>query len=105
MKKLYQARDSLEAQMLRDRLQAQHIPAVVLGDGLLGAAGELPALVFPTVWVVESRDLLPAERVLADFLRAPASVEGDQAWDCPGCGERIDAEFSLCWQCGRARPD
>ena len=105
MQKLYEASDSLEAQLLKDRLQAQHIPAVVLGDGLLGGAGELPAMVFPTVWVVESRDLVPARRVLAEFLSARHADSADQAWRCPGCGERVDAEFDLCWQCGTARPE
>jgi hypothetical protein len=105
MQKLYEARDSLEAQLLKDRLQRQHIPAVVLGDGLLGGAGELPAMVFPTVWVVESRDLVPAKRVLAEFLHAPQSEGVDRAWTCPGCGERVEAEFDLCWQCGTARPE
>ena len=105
MQKLYEARDSLEAQLLKDRLQAQHIPAVVLGDGLLGGAGELPAMVFPTVWVVESRDLAPAKRVLADFLGAPAPEGAGRAWVCPGCGERVEATFDLCWQCGTARPE
>jgi hypothetical protein len=105
MQKLYEARDSLEAQLLKDRLQTRHIRAVVLGDGLLGGAGELPAMVFPTVWVVESRDLVPAKRVLAEFLHAPPSGDAGTAWVCPGCGERVDAEFDLCWQCGTARPE
>lgn len=104
MKQLYQARDSFEAQLLKDRLQAQHITAVVLGDGLTGAAGELSAMVFPTVWVVEADDLAPAKRVLAEFLAQVPEVEDTQAWICSSCGERVDAEFALCWQCGAARP-
>ncbi len=105
MQKLYEARDSLEAQMLKDRLQSRHIQAVVLGDGLLGGVGELPAMVFPTVWVVESRDLEPAKRVLDKFLGVPHPAGLGRAWDCPSCGEQVDAEFDLCWQCGAVRPE
>lgn len=104
MQKLYEARDSLEAQLLKDRLRIRHIPAVVLGDGLIGGAGELPAMIFPTVWVVEDRDLDPARRVLAEFLAPPPSSDAD-AWVCPNCGERVDPGFDLCWQCGTPRPE
>jgi hypothetical protein len=54
MKKLYQARDRIEAQLLKDFLASHHITTVVQGDYLSGAAGELPALMFPVIWVHRS---------------------------------------------------
>jgi hypothetical protein len=101
MQMLYQASDALQANLLKDHLGAHRIHAVVLGDYLSGAAGELSAINFPTVWLVEDRDLLLARQLLAEFL-TPA--EPAAAWHCPTCGADIDGEFSLCWSCNTPRP-
>ena len=26
-------------------------------------------------------------------------------WDCPGCGEAIEAQFGACWNCQTTRPE
>ncbi len=58
MKKLYEAADRIEAQMLRDALSSAGVEAVILGDYLAGAAGELPANIWPAVWVVTDSDFV-----------------------------------------------
>jgi len=103
MQQLYQARDRLEAQQLSDLLKEAQIDAVVLGELLTGAAGELSALNFPTVWVVDNGQIVRARGVLASFLsRQTEAVEG-QPWRCASCGVEVDAEFALCWNCGGGR--
>ena len=102
MHRLYQARDRIEAQFLADFLDRHLIAARVLGDYLSGAAGELPLDVYPTVWVLEDEDLPRARELLARFL-GQASSEPGPSWICPGCGERVEAGFDLCWNCGRSR--
>jgi hypothetical protein len=100
MQPLYEARDALQANLLRDHLAAHHIQAVVLGDYLSGAAGQLPAVNFPVVWLVEDRDLPRARQLLEVFLSPlPAAAP----WTCPNCGAEVDGEFELCWQCGAPR--
>jgi hypothetical protein len=100
MKRLYRARDTLEANLLKDRLATSHIEARVFGEFIGGAIGELPAIHFPEVWV-DNEDLVPAERVLKEFLH-PAEDAG--RWVCPGCGETVEGQFDLCWKCGTGRP-
>jgi hypothetical protein len=102
MQPLYEARDGLQANLLRDHLAAHHIQSVVLGEYLSGGAGELPAVNFPVVWLLEDRDLPRARQLLEDFL-APAAAGGD--WRCPACGAEVEGSFELCWQCNRPRPD
>lgn len=102
MQKLYEARDALQAQLLHDHLASHHIQSVVLGDYLSGAAGELPAINFPAVWLLEDRDLDRARQLLAEFLAAPPPGPD---WRCPGCGAEVEGSFDLCWQCGLPRPD
>ncbi len=102
MQRLYQAADRIEAQFLVDFLDRHLIEASILGDFLAGAIGELPVDIYPTVWVLEDEDLPRARELLARFLsRAPSAARG--VWVCPSCGERVEAGFDLCWNCGRSR--
>jgi len=101
MRRLYEARDRIEAQFLRDFLDRHLIAAAVLGDFLAGGAGELPANVYPTVWVLEDEDMPRARALLARFLEDTAATA--PAWTCPACGEPVEAGFDLCWNCGHAR--
>jgi hypothetical protein len=101
MRRLYQAADRIEAQFLVDFLDRHLIEARVLGDYLSGAFGELPVDIFPTVWVLEDEDVPRARELLARFLEQPDG--GGSAWICPACGERVEAGFDLCWNCGRSR--
>jgi hypothetical protein len=105
MRSLYQAADSLEARLLIDELALDRIEAVVLGEYLTGAAGELSALNFPTVWVVDEAQYGPALRVLERFLaeRGGTATGAGGAWHCARCGAEVDAGFDLCWNCGAQR--
>jgi len=100
MKRLYQARDTLEATLLRDYLGTRHIPAVIHGEYLTGGAGELSALQFPEIWV-EDEDLARARALLDEFLQQPADKG---VWRCSRCDEVIEGQFDICWNCGTPRP-
>jgi hypothetical protein len=105
MLKLYEAADRVEAQMLMDYLQSYHIQTVLLGDYLTGAVGELPANSFPVIWVVEDRDL-PRARELLTYFRSERSNDDESPrrhWVCTACGETLEAEFLICWNCGKER--
>jgi hypothetical protein len=102
MQRLYQAADRIEAQFLVDFLDRHLIEASIFGDYLAGAFGELPVDIYPTVWVLEDEKLPRARELLARFLSEAVSQSG-AGWVCPGCGERIEGGFELCWNCGRAR--
>ena len=102
MRRLYQARDRIEAQFLRDFLDQHLISTTILGDYLSGAAGELPLDIYPSVWVTEDDDLPRARELLARFLELSKASIGP-GWVCPGCGEPVEPGFDLCWNCGRLR--
>lgn len=100
MKQLYQAKDRIEAQLLKDYLAARHIGTVTQGDYLSGAAGELPALQFPTLWVLEDRDYDIARRLIEEFLNSRTETG---RWQCAQCGEVCEGQFQVCWNCGTGR--
>jgi hypothetical protein len=49
-----------------------------------------------------------AAGIVAAFLqrrRGETEPTGDdETWTCPSCGERIDGQFTSCWNCSAARP-
>ena len=103
MLRLYQAQDELEAQMLVDYLANLRIEAIRLGAYQSGAAGELSAMNFPVVCLLDHADEAIARTHLATFLARPN--ESDRAWRCASCGTEVEANFDLCWQCGAGRLD
>ena len=102
MPRLYQARDRIEAQFLRDFLDDHMISSTILGDYLSGGAGELPVDIYPTVWVTRDDDMPRAKQLLTAFLEQPCSENGS-SWVCPSCGEQVDPGFGVCWNCSRPR--
>ncbi|MCU7906178.1 MAG: DUF2007 domain-containing protein [Candidatus Thiodiazotropha sp. (ex Epidulcina cf. delphinae)] len=100
---LYQAADRVEAQMLKDYLDQQGIISVILGDLLSGAMGELPATIYPTLWVVEDSDLARAKSLTELFFSAPPMT--GEPWRCPVCGASVDPGFEVCWNCATPDPN
>ncbi len=103
MLKLYLARDRIESQLLKDHLERHLVRTVVLGDYLSGAAGELPANISPTLWLIDDDDWERACALLADFLAPPEPPADATPWICSACGAPVEADFDVCWNCSRAR--
>lgn len=66
MKTAYDAQNLIDAQLVCDLLHSAGIPARVSGAGLLGAAGELPAIGVVKVLVSEA-DVERARAVVAEW--------------------------------------
>ncbi len=103
MRKLYSSQDIILIRLIKAELEAHGIACVMRYANLEGAAaGEVPPIVcWPEIRVGEE-DEVPAKRVLEGIL---ADLNRDRPqWRCPGCGERLEGQFSHCWQCGGERP-
>jgi hypothetical protein len=102
---LYLARDRIEAEFLRDFLDRHLIDAVILGDYLSGATGELPANLFPTVWLIHNEDRERGRELLTGFLTETHPADPADGWTCAHCGESVSGDFDLCWNCNGTRPE
>lgn len=103
MKLIHTAKHPTEAHLIRGMLEAEGIRALVRGDQLYGAYGELPVL--PTVWIFDDAIAMHADQLVMDFLRGTAARKyGHQRWICAQCGENLEGQFTDCWKCGAARP-
>lgn len=98
--KLTTAENPIEAGFLRGLVEAAGIEVQVRSMELWTAAVEIyySEGARPSLWVPE-RNLQAARRVL----QQRGASAGQGAWTCPGCGERLEGQFTACWHCGTAR--
>jgi hypothetical protein len=108
MRDVYVATDLVDAELVKSRLAAAGIEAVVQGAGAFALRGELPMTTdtLPTVCVLDDAALDRARAIVEDHRRALASAAAGPRtpWTCPRCGETLEPQFTDCWQCGTARP-
>lgn len=100
---VYLAADPVNAEIVKDMLIDRGITAHVRNQYLWGAMGNLPANIYPQVWI-ENPDLYQrARELVAEFENGPATTA--RSWRCPGCAERVEGQFSACWYCQHPRPE
>ena len=100
MKRIATAESLAEIGHYRNVLEQNGIDCVIRNEQLSGALGEVPFLeCLPELWVLRDTDLQQAERLLTE-LRSE-SVGGEN-WKCPKCREDNEAQFAICWNCGKA---
>ena len=84
MRSVYQAANLIDAQLVKDALEAEGIPAFVIGADLVGGMGELPCQGLIEVRVPDGA--WPAARAIAErvdswLAEAPAVSDwGDEDW-------------------------
>ncbi len=100
---VYTSHDGMMLGILKDALSERGIPFLVKNEFLQGASGELPAMLcWPELWVIQDEDYSPACRLLTT-LNLNSDVAQSDGWQCERCGERIEGQFTACWQCGTGR--
>lgn len=98
--RLITADDPIEAGFLRGLLESAGIRVQLRSMELWTAAVEIyySEGARPSVWV-HKHDLGRARQVLEH-----RDQPGERPpWTCPDCGERLEGQFTTCWQCGHAR--
>lgn len=83
MKIVYRAENIIDANLVKNALEHENIPAFVSGQYLSGAIGELPPMSLINVMVPQidwDRARAVAERVDADLAEFRAEPDGDASW-------------------------
>ncbi|MBD1390189.1 DUF2007 domain-containing protein [Neiella sp. HB171785] len=96
--RLYQAANSIEANLLAGLLNHCGIATELRGEALGGAIGELPADLLQIELWVDEQQLPAAQQQLNQWQQQ--SSQGN--WQCSQCHEQNPASFEQCWQCGHA---
>jgi len=101
-RKVYSASDPVNAEIVKDYLRAHGIAARVQEQYLWGGMGQLPADVYPSIWLDDPADYARARELVQEFESGGARRPD---WRCPRCREHLPGQFEICWQCGAARRD
>lgn len=99
---LHTADNPAEIGYVRGLLEAEGISTRARSMDLWAAAVEIYFAegARPSVWV-RVEDRARAADVLARADRRGTSAD----WTCPNCGERLEGQFTSCWNCDCPRPD
>lgn len=97
MKLLYSSSNALVVTHLRNLLESEGMECRMKNEFLYSAAGEIPPTeTWPELWVGES-DLDRAQAIIDEALADKSDLP---QWHCSKCGEWIEGQFDLCWNCG-----
>jgi len=106
MRQVYSAEHPTEAHIVKGILESGGIEAVVKGDILFSARGEIPITpeTAPSVWIVEESRYYEALRIIKQYEQAiSGKCTSGKKWTCPSCRERLEGQFTHCWNCGAPR--
>ena len=102
MKLVYSAESVVQVAHLRNLLENVGIRCELRNYHLGSAIGEIPVVEgWPQLWAIDEAEHAHAERVVAAEL---AGIhQSGTPWQCPGCRERLEPQFTSCWRCGCER--
>ncbi len=101
MKRVYAAEHGLMTERIKDILEEEGIECMIKNLNLSGALGQIPPIeCWPEVWVMEDIDYARANSIVEDLSKE--TPEYRTSWTCK-CGEKIEGQFTDCWNCGIAR--
>ena len=90
----------VEADVVRNRLEASGIQAFLADDQTAGWLWHLGAALRGVKVLVAESDLPGALEMLEDLQRSRAQDAPSPVWPCPKCGAEVDGEMDVCWACG-----
>jgi hypothetical protein len=107
MKKVYIAQDPPDAHFVAGILQEHGISCEIHGEDLWSARGALPVSpdTLPNIWIKVDNRYEQAEKLVRQIENKTLIANIGGQWQCPNCGEEIEAQYTDCWQCGTSRPE
>lgn len=99
MHKIFSSLTSVEIHNLKNVLEARGIECEIRGESLRTGLGELPVNeCWTELWIVDDSRIDEAKRILSG-----ADHPTGAPWNCPQCGESVEAQFGQCWNCQAER--
>jgi hypothetical protein len=102
MKRLFTATNSIDGaniEMLKGLLEEAEIHCMIRNEYLSSALGEVPFLeASPEIWILKDEDDFKAAAILETW--RTTRIGAGEPWTCSECGEKIEGQFTSCWQCG-----
>ncbi|MGO2508145.1 MAG: putative signal transducing protein [Vibrio hibernica] len=101
--KIYSASTPIEAHIVCGLLQSQGVEVKVYAEDLFSLKGEIPLTseTDPYIWLLNAQDETLARNIIQDY--ESEESEGGINWQCSSCGEIVEPQFSICWNCEREK--
>jgi hypothetical protein len=105
MKVFYASLKAHEIHHLKNLLESAGIRCRLRNEGLSTLAGEVPFTECAMqIWLENKSDRGLANSILREMTGRRATSSGTGGtWNCAGCGEHLEAQFTACWNCGREK--
>jgi Putative prokaryotic signal transducing protein len=98
MKTVYSASNISLVSVFQSLLEGHGIKCWIKNEYLIAGIGEIPPIECWPQLCVNDEDFAEAKRIVEEEL-----VEKDMAsWKCSSCGEEIEGQFAVCWNCGKS---
>ena len=108
LERVYVAANAIEARFLYGLLEREGIHVQIVGENLVGGYGELPAEAQQPELFAPPEEAGRAREILEDYEEKRAEgypVTEVPTWTCENCGEQVEAQFEVCWNCESVRPE
>ncbi len=101
--KIFSAANPVEAHIVCELLKSHGVLAKVHAEHTFSLKGEIPFTQDsdPYVWLEEDIHLKKAKRLIAEYEQQECGPD----WLCPQCGENVENQFSVCWNCEAINPN
>ncbi|MCW8876157.1 MAG: DUF2007 domain-containing protein [Kangiellaceae bacterium] len=100
MEMVHTCENIVNANHIKNLLNAAKIDVIIKNSAIQGAVGEVPPMAaWPEVWVLDPASVEQAKKIIAD-------IEEDsevQSWQCSSCDETNEGNFNLCWNCSEPK--
>tara|TARA_B100001250_G_C19523064_1_gene666845 strand:- start:177 stop:488 length:312 start_codon:yes stop_codon:yes gene_type:complete len=98
MKLLYLAKNSIESEIIKHKLNQLNIKSYFIGSNLHMAIGELPLEALYVKIFVDDDQYYKAHDFIRDY-KESIDIDINEYWVCTGCEEESPASLDLCWKC------
>jgi hypothetical protein len=102
MVRIYTGLSMSEADLLCHWLESHGIECTIPNElAAVAASGTVQ------VWILDETRAAEAATLTKQWLDAPAEEAQVSlgSWKCAECGERLEKQFTMCWNCGEERMD
>lgn len=98
MQRVYTGQVLALVEIMKNVLDMHGIESTIRNQYLSAAVGEIPPHEsWPQLWVSD-RDVERARNIIEAAERE--STESPKVFICTKCGEEVEAQFAVCWNCG-----
>jgi hypothetical protein len=96
MEKLFSSADKIQLYLFKSLLESEDIICFIKNE-YPPAAGELPPIAAtPELWVMNDNQYEKAMKLIQENSIPPSLAP----WKCSQCGEKLEGQFTICWNCG-----